>query len=61
MDKEVLAYRCKLSADINATISTIAVWASIATICWILGGPTDAPMTAATLCTAVIWGLRKMQ
>lgn len=61
MDKDVLNYRAKLSADINATISTLGVWASIAVTCWILGGLPEAPMTAGTLCTAMIWGLRKMQ
>ena len=64
MDKDArIQFRryAKLSADITAAVSTVGVWASIAAICIILGGPTEPPMVAGTMTTVVIWSLRTME
>jgi hypothetical protein len=70
MDKEVFLRQeelrhqfrrhAKISSDVTACISTVGVWGSIAAICAVLGGPTDAPMTAGVITTLCIWVLRKM-
>jgi len=51
----------KVSGDIAATVSTCGVWASIATVAVLIGGGLEAPMTAGTLTTIVIWALRRME
>jgi hypothetical protein len=63
MEVEQLRYRrhAKLSADITACVSTVAVWVSIASVCIGLGGPTEAPMIAGTMTTVVILAMRKME
>lgn len=63
--REELVYQfrrhAKLSGDINASVATVGVWASIAAVAIFLGGPLEAPMVAGTMTTIVIWALRRME
>lgn len=71
MDKEVFLRQeelrhqfkrhAKISSDVTACVATIGVWGSIAATCAVLGGPSEAPMTAGVITTLLIWVLRKME
>jgi len=67
MDKEArqLHYQfrrhAKLSSDICAAVSTVGIWASVATVAVLLGGDIAPPMLAATFSTVIVWSMRKME
>jgi hypothetical protein len=60
-DKQYELERFKLITEqrkwshISKTIATLGIWAGVAVVCCVLGGTTEPPMLAGSICTSLIW------